>query len=160
MAARKRGLDVKLIIVDPLNRYNNIGKSSYNFCAIQSELRDVFNRLTEELIRFVKFVAARPPQEGSGGFQQPMGPSQLGASAKNSTSKLSGSNLESSRIEEADMIDGLIPRILQIDYKMSRPQEEVKQQQQSSSEPPAQQSLSKPWTKPKGGKLGAASSNR
>lgn len=136
MAARKRGLDVKLIIVDPLNRYNNIGKSSYNFFAIQNELREVFNRLTEELIRFVKFVAARPPQEGAGGFQQPMGPSQLGGNTTSSGAKLSGgSNLE---IEEADMIDGLIPRILQIDYKMSRPQEEVKQQQAPSSEPTQQ----------------------
>ena len=31
-----------LIIVDPLNPLNNIGKSSYNFHIIQEELREVY----------------------------------------------------------------------------------------------------------------------
>ena len=44
-----------LIIIDPLNKFNNIGKSSYNFAMIQQELRDVYSRLQRELVAFVKY---------------------------------------------------------------------------------------------------------
>jgi hypothetical protein len=43
--------------VDPLNKYNNIGKSSYNFAGIQQELREVYCRLNDEMINFVKYAA-------------------------------------------------------------------------------------------------------
>lgn len=44
----------QLIIADPLNKFNNIGKSSYNFAAIQDELRAVHGRLDLELATFVR----------------------------------------------------------------------------------------------------------
>ena len=47
-----------LIIVDPLNKFNNIGKSSYNFVAIQDEFKDVHSRLEMELINYVKTKAS------------------------------------------------------------------------------------------------------
>lgn len=42
-----------LIIVDPLNRFNNIGKSSYEFKMIQEKFREVYFRFCEELKLFV-----------------------------------------------------------------------------------------------------------
>lgn len=58
----------QLIIVDPLNKHNNIGKSSYNFQVIQEELREVYKRLNYELVQFVRFVArgqqGAPQQHG------------------------------------------------------------------------------------------------
>lgn len=42
-----------LIIVDPLNRFNNIGKSSYDFKMIQEKFREVYFRFCEELKMFV-----------------------------------------------------------------------------------------------------------
>lgn len=47
----------QVVIVDPLNKFNNIGKSSYNFHMIQEELKMVYQRLNEELIKFVKYVS-------------------------------------------------------------------------------------------------------
>jgi hypothetical protein len=44
------------VIVDPLNKFNNIGKSSYNFYMIQEEFKQVYHRLNEELIKFVKYA--------------------------------------------------------------------------------------------------------
>lgn len=57
----------QLIIVDPLNKYNNIGKSSYNFQVIQDELREVYHRLHSELVQFVRCVARG---QGAGGLPQ------------------------------------------------------------------------------------------
>lgn len=71
----------QLIIVDPLNKFNNIGKSSYNFSMIQQELREVYYRLNEELQKFVKYASNRSESEPFN-------------------------------------IDGLIPRILQVDYEI------------------------------------------
>ena len=94
--------NAQLLIVDPLNKLNNIGKSSYNFAMIQNELREVYKRLNDELIKFVKLLAARSD----------------------------GSSDES----QADMIDGLIPRILDIDYKITQAEEEVKEESLPSEE--------------------------
>ena len=38
-----------LIIVDPLNKFNNIGKSSYDFKMVQQHFKEVYLRLNEEL---------------------------------------------------------------------------------------------------------------
>jgi hypothetical protein len=55
----------QLIIADPLNKFNNIGKSSYNFAAIQDELRAVHGRLDQELATFVRARAhgSQTPEE-------------------------------------------------------------------------------------------------
>ena len=80
----------QLIIVDPLNKFNNIGKSSYNFSMIQQELRDVYSRLNDELIKFVKYASNRGESDSFN-------------------------------------IDGLIPRILLVDYEIIQKQEEEKE---------------------------------
>jgi hypothetical protein len=49
----------QLIIIDPLNKFNNIGKSSYNFAMVQEELRQVYYRLNDEMVRFVKYASTR-----------------------------------------------------------------------------------------------------
>jgi len=49
----------QLIIVDPLNKFNNIGKSSYNFAAVQDELKHVYYRLNDEMVKFVKYASTR-----------------------------------------------------------------------------------------------------
>jgi hypothetical protein len=36
-----------------LNRYNNIGKSSFNFEEIKIKFKSVYGRLTQEMIKFV-----------------------------------------------------------------------------------------------------------
>ena len=58
----------QLIIADPLNKFNNIGKSSYNFQVIQEELREVYKRLNFELVQFVRYVARGA--QGGGGLPQ------------------------------------------------------------------------------------------
>lgn len=151
-----------MIIADPLNKFNNIGKSSYNFTGIQEELRAVYTRLSEELVRFVKFVARGAPSTSQSlpANKQAEGPQisqQLGAGhaaaqwSANENSQARGAEQPSKMAEAqtrqatsetslapqqfgrstlsdyssehlsyggADMIDGLIPRILQIDYTM------------------------------------------
>lgn len=112
----------QLIIVDPLNKYNNIGKSSYNFQVIQERLREVYKRLNAELVQFVRFVA-RGAQGAGSNPQNPLASSQQARGLHDTT--MSGSFLNSGTsadsldaVGSADMIDGLIPRILQIDYKI------------------------------------------
>lgn len=48
----------QLIIVDPLNKFNNIGRSSYNFSVVQEELRHVYYRLNDEMVKFVKYASS------------------------------------------------------------------------------------------------------
>lgn len=57
-----------LIIIDPLNKHNNIGKSSYNFVQIQDEFRDVYTRINDEMLQFVRSCSQK--QNG----QQPQQP--------------------------------------------------------------------------------------
>ena len=77
-----------LIIVDPLNRFNNIGKSSYNFAMIQQEFKEVYSRLNEQMILFVKHCASK----------------------HNSVPEPTPFS-----------VDQLIPKILNISYKHSKP---------------------------------------
>lgn len=49
----------QLMIIDPLNKFNNIGKSSYNFAQIQQELRDVHQRLNIEMSNYVRYAKNR-----------------------------------------------------------------------------------------------------
>ena len=112
----------QLIIVDPLNKYNNIGKSSYNFQVIQDELREVYKRLNFELVQFVRFVArgaqgaGNIPQNAVQSTQQAQGLHEGTMSGSFLNSGASADSFDA--VGSADMIDGLIPRILQIDYKI------------------------------------------
>mmetsp|Transcript_70 Transcript_70/g.138 ORF Transcript_70/g.138 Transcript_70/m.138 type:complete len:341 (+) Transcript_70:3-1025(+) len=90
----------QLIIVDPLNKFNNIGKSSYNFAMIQQELRDVYTRLTEELVNFVRIASEKQQANQQAKSQQ--NPPSPRLSQKESTYT----------------IDGLISRIFNVDYQM------------------------------------------
>lgn len=47
------------MIIDPLNKFNNIGKSSYHFAQIQQELRDVHQRLNIEMSNYVRYAKNR-----------------------------------------------------------------------------------------------------
>ena len=47
------------MIVDPLNKFNNIGKSSYNFELVQLEMREIYYKLNEELVKFVKAASEK-----------------------------------------------------------------------------------------------------
>ena len=49
----------QLMIIDPLNKFNNIGKSSYNFAHIQQEFRDVHHRLNIEMSNYVRYAKSR-----------------------------------------------------------------------------------------------------
>ena len=92
----------QLIIIDPLNRMNNIGKSSYNFVGIQDELRSVYGRLNDELVSFVRTLVGKDGL--SAGIDEP----------------------------HDDMIDGLIPRILNIDYRVRQTLEETQEELKQS----------------------------
>ena len=83
----------QLMIIDPLNKFNNIGKSSYNFPMIQAELGEVYCRLSTELVQFVRYASSR----------------------KNSQLNSANSQIDSPPPD----IDGLIPRIFNVDYKIS-----------------------------------------